>query len=113
LKSKKIVISGINMVEGGIFTILHNVLQEISIYADQHPIEVIALVHSKKGIEFPAIQYLEFPDSKKSWFKRLYYEYFYFKKLSKKLKPLHGRFLALGAFKQSLELYQILSFKSG
>lgn len=87
MKKQKIIISGINMVEGGIYTILHNVLQEISNYSNHHPIEVIALVHSKKGLEFPNIQFIEYPDSKKSWFKRLYYEYFYFKKLSKKLNP--------------------------
>ena len=30
---------------------------------------------------------MEFKDSKKSYLKRLYYEYIYFKKLSEKLKP--------------------------
>lgn len=87
LKKKRIIISGINMVEGGIFTILHNVLKEFSTYCNPTEIELIALVPSKNGLEFPNIQYLEFPDSKKSWFKRLYYEYFYFKKLSQELQP--------------------------
>ena len=45
MKSKKIVISGINMVEGGIFTILHNALQELSKYIENEKVEVIALVH--------------------------------------------------------------------
>lgn len=87
MKNKKIVISGINMVEGGIFTILHNVLQELSEFNKNNTIEVIALVHDATKFNFPNIQLIEIPNSKKSWWFRLYYEYFYFKKLSKKLKP--------------------------
>ena len=75
------------MVEGGIFTILHNVLHEIAPYAEKHNLEVIALVHDASKFNFPGIQLIEFPKSKKSWFFRLYYEYFYFKKLSKKIQP--------------------------
>ncbi|MBC5836157.1 glycosyltransferase family 4 protein [Flavobacterium sp. F372] len=87
MKKKKIVISGINMVEGGIFTILHNVLQELSEFNKNKEIQVIALVHDVTKFNFPNIQLIEIPHSKKSWLYRLYYEYFYFKKLSKKLKP--------------------------
>ncbi len=75
------------MVEGGIFTILHNVLQELSEYNKNKGIQVIALVHDASKFNFPNIELIEIPHSKKSWFYRLYYEYFYFKKLSKKLKP--------------------------
>ena len=85
MKSKKIVISGINMVEGGIFTILHNVMQELSNYNKNNNIQIIALVHDASKFNFPNIQLIEIPHSKKSWLYRLYYEYFYFKKLSKKL----------------------------
>ena len=75
------------MVEGGIFTILDNCLQTISIYASNNNIKVIALVNDKSKFEFSNIEFFEYPKSKKYWFLRLYYEYFYFKKLSKKLKP--------------------------
>lgn len=87
LKQKTIVISGINMVEGGIFTILDNCLQKMDIYIENKEIKVIALVHDKSKFDHPNIEYIEFPRSKKSWFLRLYYEYFYFKKLSMKIKP--------------------------
>ncbi|MES2864810.1 MAG: glycosyltransferase [Bacteroidota bacterium] len=87
MKKKKIVISGINMVEGGIFTILQNVLQELSEYIENKDIEVIALVNDSSKFNFPNIQFIDLPLGKKSWFYRLYYEYFYFKKLSKKLQP--------------------------
>ncbi len=87
MKKKKIVVSGINMVEGGVFTILHNVLQELSEYIKNKDIQVIALVHDASKFNFPNIQLIELPKSKKSWLYRFYYEYFYFKKLSKKIQP--------------------------
>jgi len=87
LKQKTIVISGINMVEGGIFTILDNCLQKIAIYNQSKSIKVIALVHNKSKFNHPNIEYIEFKKAKSSWFLRLYYEYFHFKKLSKKINP--------------------------
>jgi len=87
LNKQKIVVSGINMVEGGIFTILHNVLQEFSEYIQNENIEIIALVNDASKFNFPTIQFIEFPRAKSSWFLRLYYEYYFFKKLSKKLQP--------------------------
>jgi len=75
------------MVEGGIFTILDNCLQKISNYSKTKDLIVIALVNDKSKFDYPNIQYIEFPKSKKHWFLRLYYEYFYFKKFSKKIKP--------------------------
>ena len=75
------------MVEGGIFTILHNALQELSKHIENKKVDVIALVHDASKFQFQNITIIEIPLSKKSWWFRLYYEYFYFKKLSKKLQP--------------------------
>lgn len=75
------------MVEGGIFTILDNCLQKISNYSENKELKIIALVNDKSRFNYPNIEYIEFPKSKKSWFLRLYYEYIYFQKLSKKIKP--------------------------
>lgn len=75
------------MVEGGIFTILDNCLQKMAVYSQNKEINVIILVHDRSKFNYPNIEIIEFPKSKKSWFLRLYYEYFYFKKLSKKIKP--------------------------
>ncbi len=75
------------MKEGGIFTILDNCLQKISQYNSINKYKIIALVGDKTRFNYPNIEYLEFPKSKKSWFFRLYYEYFYFKKLSKIILP--------------------------
>lgn len=90
LAQKTIVVSGINMVEGGIFTILHDCLQKLALYARKHNIKVVALVHDASKFRFAnaqGIQFIAFPKSKKYWAYRLYYEYVHFKKLSRKLKP--------------------------
>jgi glycosyltransferase involved in cell wall biosynthesis len=75
------------MKEGGIFTILDNCLQNLALYNSNNSFDVIALVGEKSKFDYQNITFLEFPKSKKSWFFRIYYEYFYFKKLSKNLKP--------------------------
>lgn len=85
MTKRKIIISGINMVEGGIFTILDNCLQKLQQYNDNDVYEIIALVHDQSKFNYPKIQFIEFPKSKKFWIYRFYYEYYYFKKLSKKL----------------------------
>ena len=75
------------MTEGGIFTILDNCLHQMSIYNKNSKFEIIALVADKSKFNYPNINFVEFTKSKKNWLNRLYYEYFYFKKLSKKIKP--------------------------
>ncbi len=84
-KSQTIVISGINVVDSGIHSIMNDCLQQLEQYILGKNIKIIALVHNKDLFSVPSVTYIEFPKSKKSWFLRLYYEYFYFKKLSKKL----------------------------
>ncbi len=60
-------------------------LTELVDYSKDKDLRIIALVHSKSLFSIPNIKYIEFPKSKKSWFNRMYYEYFHFKKLSKEL----------------------------
>lgn len=83
---KVIVISAVNLVEGGPLTVLLECLKYLSVkLSDKY--EIIALVNRKELCHFKNITYLEFPKSKKSWINRLYYEYYYFGKLSKRLNP--------------------------
>lgn len=84
---KTIVISAINLRQGGPLTILKDCLNYLSNSSLSKTYRIIALVNKKELALFPNIEYIEFPDSIKSWFRRLYYEYFYFRKLSNKLKP--------------------------
>lgn len=89
LGQKTIVVSGINMVEGGIFSILHDCLQRLAAYSQSHSVKIYALVHDASKFSFDFVQdidFIEFPKSKKYWSYRLYYEYVYFKKLSRQLR---------------------------
>lgn len=86
-RRKVIVISAINIRSGGTLSILDDCLQ----YLDKElssAYKIVALVHNKTILtKTNNIEFIEFPNSIKSYFYRLYYEYIYFKKLSKNLKP--------------------------
>jgi glycosyltransferase involved in cell wall biosynthesis len=89
LIKKKIIVSGINFFEGGPLTILKENLKFANDYLSFN-YEIIALVHRVDlfySLELNKIQLIEFPKSRDSYFIRLYFEYFYFKKLSKIWKP--------------------------
>lgn len=85
---KIIIISAINLTEGGPLTIYKECLKclEENFLKEYR---IVALVHDKSLFsEYEGkIEFMEFKDSKKSYLKRMYYEYILFKKLSKKLKP--------------------------
>ncbi|WP_080746900.1 glycosyltransferase [Comamonas thiooxydans] len=82
---KHIVISGVNLVEGGTLTIYKECLDQL---AKNHSrdFNITALVHSANLFETPGINYIEYPEIKKSWLKRVFFEYFHSKKISKDLK---------------------------
>ena len=76
---KKIIVSGINLFEGGTLTIFYESLDNIcQNLLDDY--EVIALVHKKELFEKynDKITILEFPKGRKNYLFRLYYEYIYF-----------------------------------
>lgn len=86
---KIIIISGVNLFQGGTLIILKDNLKYLNDYL-ANEFEIVALVHKKELFcpnEFNKINFIEFPKSRNSYFTRLYLEYFYFKKISKKLKP--------------------------
>jgi hypothetical protein len=83
---KKLVISGINLTEGGPLTALKDCLKSAH-EALGESWEIIALVHKKELFNDSAIRFIEFPNAKKSWFIRLYYEWIKFRNLSIILKP--------------------------
>jgi glycosyltransferase involved in cell wall biosynthesis len=81
-----IVISAVNLIEGGTLSILKDCLT----YAATHLTDrykVIALVHSSALFDLPAIDFIELPKAKRAWLNRLYYEFFHFSRLSRQLKP--------------------------
>lgn len=83
---KKLVISAVNLSEGGPLTALKDCLRSChDVLKDNW--EIIALVHKKDLFNDINISFIEFPKAKKSWFIRLYYEWIKFKDLSETLKP--------------------------
>lgn len=84
-----IVISAINIFEGGTLTILRECLNELN-KNFSHKYDIIAYVHTIKLFKednFSNITLIELPNSRKRWIYRIYYEYIFFKKESKKLNP--------------------------
>lgn len=84
---KKIVISGINLREGGPLSIYKDFLSNIISLGYTKKYEVIVLVCNKELFdEFSSdVRIIDFPKSQKNWFNRMYYEYVQFKSLSKKM----------------------------
>jgi glycosyltransferase involved in cell wall biosynthesis len=81
----KIVISAVNLTEMGTLSILKDCLTYMAAELSDH-YEIVALVHKKSLFDIPGIRYYEFPRIKRSWLRRVYYEYFGFKSLSKELR---------------------------
>lgn len=84
---KIIIISAINFRNGGPLSILQDCLSyaDKSLYSDYR---IIALVHNKNLLKkMENIEFIEFPKSVSSYLYRIYYEYFYFKKISQQLNP--------------------------
>jgi glycosyltransferase involved in cell wall biosynthesis len=84
MQNKIIVVSAINFTEGGGLTILKETLFSLN---RELPAtwNIVALVNNKRNIELENVKVIEFPLAKKSWILRLYYEWYYFNKLSKKI----------------------------
>jgi glycosyltransferase involved in cell wall biosynthesis len=83
---KHVVVSAVNLNEGGPLTVLQESLEAAAqcLPADW---KITALVHRKDLITNPRIETLAFPQSKRSWFTRLWLEWVVFGRLSKALKP--------------------------
>ncbi|MFH1395483.1 MAG: glycosyltransferase [Candidatus Omnitrophota bacterium] len=83
---KKIIISAINLTEGGPLSILKDCLEYLSCdLAGAY--KIIALVNDQCLFDHENIKFYSFPRAKRSWLARLYYEYIYFSNFSKKMKP--------------------------
>ncbi len=83
---KTIVISGINIRNGGTLTVYRNLLEEIVKLNLNKEFHIVSLVSKKElFIDFEKeIEIIDFPKEEKSRLKRFYYEYFWTKKYSKK-----------------------------
>lgn len=84
---KVIIISGVNLLDGGPISVYHDFLHALIENKYYKEYKIIALVGNKELFkEFSKhIHFIEYKKSKKSWIIRLYLEYFGFKKISKRL----------------------------
>ncbi|MCE0558548.1 glycosyltransferase [Motilimonas sp. E26] len=81
----KIVISGVNLVEGGTLTVFKDVISAFSI---DKKIEVICLVNDKSLFSnIKGVHFISFPGIKNSWVKRCWFEYVSCKKIAESIKP--------------------------
>ena len=83
---KRLIISAVNIVNGGPLTILKSFLD-----AAQNPAfadwSIIALVNPSVQLDFGRVERLNFAAPKKCWLVRIFYEYVVFKRLSQRLSP--------------------------
>lgn len=86
---KKIVISGINLIDGGPLSVFHDLLDDL--YNNKYYLlyDIVILVGNKELFSKYEKNFdiIEYKKAKKSWLFRIYYEYFAFYFLSLKLKP--------------------------
>ncbi len=87
---KSIVISGINFFEGGPLSLIKDCLLYLDQSEHARKFNIIAFVSSHsyyQDIKVSNIRLEEFPTARSNYAKRLYFEYYYFLKVSKELKP--------------------------
>jgi glycosyltransferase involved in cell wall biosynthesis len=81
-----IVLSGVNFTEMGPLAVFKEALTSLAgNYADSY--DIVALVHKKTLFDISGITYIEFPEIKSSWIKRLRFEYHDCRRISKQIRP--------------------------
>jgi glycosyltransferase involved in cell wall biosynthesis len=82
-----IIVSAINIKNGGPLTILKSCLSYLS-HNLSSKYKIIVLVYDKRLLErLEHVEFIEFKKTTKLYLHKLYYEYYYFKKISIKFKP--------------------------
>lgn len=117
---KVIIISGVNLFEGGTLSIIKDCLSFVNKSEYNSSYEFIAIVHKKelyKVDEYNNIKFIEFPKSRKSYLYRLFYEYYYFKKIAKKYNThfwlsLHDMTPNVGKIQQAVYCHNPSPFNS-
>ena len=82
----RIVVSAVNFTEGGPLTVLRECLASAAAVLPAE-CEIVAFVNRADLISEPRIRLISIPSAKKSWFHRLYWEWFGFRRISRELKP--------------------------
>lgn len=82
---KRLIVSGVNLVEGGTLTVFRDFLEATRLLGEDW--EVIALVHDKRLFDASWVKFQEFPSAKTSWLQRLYHEFILFRRVAADYKP--------------------------
>lgn len=86
LTAPPVVISGVNLTEGGPLTVLRDCLAAARSVLDPEQ-TIIAVVHDRRLFSQAGVQFVEIPKAKSSWRHRLAVEYLEFKRLSQHWRP--------------------------
>ena len=81
-----VVISAVNFTEGGPLTVLRECLAA-AVASLPDDWQIVALVHDVNLIQESRVRLLPIPSAKRSWFARLYWEWWGFHRLSRQLQP--------------------------
>jgi len=82
----RIVLSGVNFTDMGPLTVFKEAVASLAEeYSDRY--EIIALVHRRSLFDIPDVTFMEYPEVKSSWLRRLRFEYFECRTISEELKP--------------------------
>ena len=82
----RVVISAVSFTEGGPLTVLRDCLTA-AVAVLPIDCEIVALVNDANLISEPRVRLISIASAKKSWFYRLYWEWFGFMSISRELKP--------------------------
>lgn len=81
---KTIIVSAVNLNLGGTLTIAKELLANLDAYKE---FRVLAFVHDKKNYPaFEHVKLIQLPDIKRSWLKRIFFEYYSSGKIAKRIK---------------------------
>jgi glycosyltransferase involved in cell wall biosynthesis len=82
----RIVLSGVNLNEMGPLMVFKDAITSLAAeYGDRY--DIFALVHKKALFDVSGVTYIEYPEVKSSWLKRLRFEYHVCRGISRELKP--------------------------
>lgn len=82
----KVVLSGVNVTEMGPLSVFKDAISSLVAECAEN-YDVIALVHRKSLFEIPGVTFIEYPDIKSSWWRRLRFEYCDCLSISEQIKP--------------------------
>lgn len=82
---RRLVVSAVNLVEGGTLRVLQHFVREAR-EALPPRWEIVALVHDTRLLEVPGVRVLAHPGIKRSWLRRLWFEYVECLALSRRLQ---------------------------